>query len=164
VYFFQIAWALNKTPELLARDFFRLGSDMHRGTAGMLAEVVDRVARPRIERNFETDSAGLEPWEPLAESTVERKGSEEILTDSGRLERAAPARARWSIDRHQAVLRGSSLPEGAWYGQLHQHGSEAFDVAFPARPWGVLATPEDADAAADVAGDWFDRHAREAGF
>jgi hypothetical protein len=47
--------------------------------------------------------------------------------------------------------------------QLHQWGDQEYDVGFPARPFAVVQ-PEDADALGHLAGRWWDRHARRAGF
>jgi phage gpG-like protein len=164
VYAFQVAWMIGKGPEQVARDLFRLSRGVHHDTRGLLTRAVDEVMRPSISENFAAD--GRPPWEPLTEPTQERRERagytpDDPLTASGAGERSATARARWSITADRAEYSGASFPESTWTMALHEVGEQSGH--FPARPYAVVQ-PEDADAMGRLAGDWFDRKRRRAGF
>jgi phage gpG-like protein len=118
-----------------------------------LTAAVDQVMRPSIATNFEV--GGRPPWEPLADATIERKGDDTPLIDSGQGAASAGARARWKIDRDQAAYQGDSFPERTWYMRLQQGGDADWDVTFPGRPWAVIQ-PEDVDRMRAVFGRWLD--------
>jgi phage gpG-like protein len=164
VYAFQMAWLLGRAPEHVARDLHRLARNVHVDTRGLLIRAVDEVMRPSIEENFAAD--GRPPWEPLAESTMERRERagytpDDPLTASGAGKRSATAKARWRITADRAEYSGASFPESTWTMALHEIGES--DGHFPARPYAVVQD-EDADAMGRLAGNWFDRHRRRAGF
>jgi phage gpG-like protein len=164
VYSFQILWAANQ-PERLARDLFGLAAGVREGRRGLLHRAVDEIVRPSIAHNFEVDGRP-DPWPELAESTMERRERagytpDDPLTASGAGKRSATAKARWRITRERAEYRGDSFPSSTWTMSLHNVGES--EGHFPARPFAVVQ-PEDADALGRLAGDWFDRKRRRAGF
>jgi phage gpG-like protein len=164
VYAFRLAWMFGRAPEHVARDLFRLSHDVHHDTRGLLTRAVDEIVRPSIAENFAAD--GRPPWEPLAESTMERRERagftpDDPLTASGAGERSATAKARWRITADRAEYRGDSFPSSTAYMALHEVGE--LSGHFPARPYAVVQ-PEDQEALGRLAGDWFDRKRRRAGF
>jgi phage gpG-like protein len=164
MYAFQIGWLLGRAPEHVARDLFRLSRDVHHDSRGLLTRAVDEIVRPSIEENFAAD--GRPPWAPLAESTMERRERagltpDDPLTASGAGQRSATAKARWRITADRAEYSGASFPESTWTMALHEVGESSGH--FPARPFAVVQ-PEDQVALGRLAGRWWDRHARRAGF
>lgn len=120
-----------------------------------LTNVVDEVMIPHIIEQFET--GGDPPWEPHADSTVERRARQgtlgqspqDILIETGRLFDAATKRARWKIDSEQAFF--SNLPSNAEYGYFHLTGTDSM----PARPF-IQMTDQQLDDAQTVFGNWVD--------
>jgi phage gpG-like protein len=125
-----------------------------------LEQSVRRVAIPSITENFEV--GGRPPWEPHADSTVERRdrqgtlGGEpqDILIETGRLFGDATKLARWTITGDEAYI--SNLPSRSAYGRFHQTGANlSRGGTLPQRPWASLTT-EDVDQIENIFNRWRD--------
>lgn len=114
-----------------------------------LKRAIQQVIAPSFRRNFEVGGRP-QPWAPLAEYTVEVRGSSEpILVRSGLLARTMTQLNIWTIDTQKAALL--DLPPKIWYGKIHQFGN--IDTNTPARPFAVLQD-EDWDAIERVFARW----------
>jgi phage gpG-like protein len=154
-------FAITSTADRFARELNGLALGLRSSTRGLLESAVRDVGIPSIEANFV--AGGRPPWDELAESTVERKGHDRPLVNSGQGRDAATDWTRWLVTRDRAEYRGDSFPAATWTMALHQHGREAHDVDFPARPY-VALQPEDARALDRVGLEWVDGNLRRAGF
>jgi phage gpG-like protein len=155
-------FVVTSTAGRVVREINGLALGLGTSTRDLLESAVREVAIPSIERNFQ--AGGRPEWDELASSTVERKGHDRPLFVSGRgQDAAATDLRRWSISRREAAYRGDSFPAATWTMALHQHGREAHDVDFPARPY-VALQPEDARALDRVGLEWVDGNLRRAGF
>jgi hypothetical protein len=125
-----------------------------------LARSVRFVGIPRIEQNFITGGENLSPpWEPLEESTVQRKWHDRILWETGAGFRSATALARWNIGPSTASMGGESFPPSTHYLPFHQTGTSHF----PARPFSVFAEPDD-NLVTGVFKHWMDERIQKSGF
>jgi phage gpG-like protein len=107
---------------------------------------------PSFRQNFEQEGRP-EPWAPLSDDTVERRGREgygggPILTRSGALKKTVQQLNIWTITRTDATING--LPPRVAYGMVHQQGG--FGGGF-GRPFLVMQ-PEDEDAIELVFNEW----------
>jgi phage gpG-like protein len=161
---------------IVAAQIDKLGLDI-RSFKVPLTRSVDKVMIPSIRANFEAE--GRPPWEPLADYTIEVRGSSgPILNRSGRLKRMMGARARWTITSKSATI--FDLPESIWYGKVHQGGAsvsigkivsgsgagaviEAVNIGIPQRQF-VMFQPEDEENIEKVFGEWLDERIARAGF
>jgi phage gpG-like protein len=76
---------------------------------------------PSIRKNFDVGGRPEPGWEPLADYTVEVRGSAQpILVRSGALKRTASSFNIWSIGETSAAIK--QLPSTVWYGNIHQEG------------------------------------------
>lgn len=124
-----------------------------------LTRAVKEVMIPSFQKNFNT--GGRPAWEPLAEYTVEVRGSASpILVRSGRLQRTMGRVGIWTITDAHAVIEG--LPADVWYGHVHQAGSRK-NTTIPARPF-ALIQPEDEEAIVRIFDEWLGEHAAKAGW
>ncbi len=149
----------------VVRDLGRLGVGIRGGQRELLERVVDEIARPGISHQFQT-SGGSDPWEELADSTVERRTRAGLppgppLVASGAGRDAATSRDRWAISRTEAVYPGRGWSGAGEYIRHHDEGTR--DGHVPARPFGRL---EDRNAAKlDAVGlEWLDGRLRGVGF
>lgn len=119
-------WSLNPSIGLVAKDINRLGLDI-RSFRVPLARSVSEVMTGSIRKNFNV--GGRPPWEPLADYTVEVRGSSKpILIRSGKLRRVASQFNIWTITQTSAFIR--QLPSSVWYGNIHQAGyGSLMDIA-----------------------------------
>lgn len=173
--------------EEIQRDLRDLARDLN-NLNPFLRDVVRQVLIPSIQTNFER--GGRPAWEPLKQSTVERRlrtgTGTQILVESGRLERAATQFSRWSFDREKAQI--SNWPSNVvTRAAVHQGGAvvnfsggerrvarKAGESRFSRRrktavkPYtsNIPARPflaiqdEDADKAMDMFGDFVESRAR----
>jgi phage gpG-like protein len=120
-----------------------------------LEHAVDNVMTQHIIHQFEV---GGEPaWEPLADSTVERRGRQgtlggypqDILVETGTLFESVTRRARWTVTGQEAYF--SNLPNRAAYGRFHMEGTQNM----PERPW-IQITSQDIDEVESIFGRWVD--------
>jgi phage gpG-like protein len=93
---------------------------------------VRSVAIPTVKANFE--AGGNPPWERLKESTIEAKGHDKPLFESGAMTASATALARWHVFSDEAEYRGDSFPKSTAYARFHQSGTDHV----PARPFATL--------------------------
>lgn len=115
-----------------------------------LERSVDEVMTASIEDNFL--SGGRPAWAPLAAFTIDKKGHDDILIDSGDLMDDASSMFPWDIEAKQAVLRDVED-----YGKHQNYGF--FNVPFgsyvEARPWALFQT-EDEDDIEEVFWQWLE--------
>ena len=139
---------------LLGRDFGILAAGF-RTFRVPLTKAVDSVMTQHIIEQFE--AGGEPPWEPLAESTTQRRARQgtlggypqDILVESGTLFEAATRRARWTITGNEAYF--SNLPSRAQYGFFHLTGTGNM----PARPF-IQITNQEFDEVENIFGRWVD--------
>lgn len=105
-------------PKLAARKLDALDLSIRAGGFRIpLEQSVRQVIIPEIKHQF---AVGGDPkWAELAESTKQRKkrNKDRILIETGTLEKAATALARWRIKNDEAIFTG--LPGQAIYGNFH---------------------------------------------
>jgi phage gpG-like protein len=106
---------------IVAKDIDRLAIDI-RSMREPLTRSVRDVMVPSIRTNF--DVGGRPGWDPLATSTVMRRGgrAEPILVRKGALRRGVTTISVWTITQTAATIK--DLPDRIWYGKVHQSGSE----------------------------------------
>lgn len=113
-----------------------------------LRQALRDVILPSINENF--NAGGRPGWRPLAESTVEKRGSATpILQRSGDLRKSATSAANWDVTRDTLQMVGMSVS----YGAIHQGGAPRASI--PARPFAVFQ-PEDEVAIEALFGRWID--------
>lgn len=100
-----------------------------------LRDEVGPALRERVDLNFALEqTAGGDPWAPLAASTVARKGHDKILSDTQRMKQAATRRAGDSIEVVQPNELIIGVQAGAFpaeYPLKHETGTSKM----PARPF-----------------------------
>lgn len=120
-----------------------------------LTKSVDSVMVQHIIHQFEV--GGEPPWEPHADSTVERRERQgtlggypqDILVETGTLFESATRKARWTITGDEAFF--SNLPDRAEYGEFHMTGT----TNMVARPF-IQLTENELDEVQGVFGNWVD--------
>jgi phage gpG-like protein len=111
-------WAITPSLGIVARDMDRLALAIE-DLKVPLARSILRVVIPSIRTNFAV--GGRPAWQPLADYTVEVRGSAEpILFRTGRLREAATSWEIWDVGKTSATIR--EFPPDAWYGVIHQAG------------------------------------------
>lgn len=120
----------NRQAQILARDVDRLGVDI-RSFRVPLKRSVEQVMIPSIRTNFEV--GGRPRWQPLAQSTVESRGSAEpILIRTGRLQRTATQKNMWNYYSTGGTTTNAvefderELAKRVPYGIFHQYGAIQF--------------------------------------
>lgn len=117
-----MGWSITPSLGIVARDMDRLALNIE-NLKVPLARSILQVVVPSIRTNFAV--GGRPPWEPLADYTVQVRGSAEpILFRSGRLREAATSWQIWDVGRTSATIR--EFPPDAWYGVIHQAGIGGF--------------------------------------
>ncbi len=112
------------SPTLFMAEQLALSVDI-RSFREPLKRSIQAVLGPSFRHSF--DVGGRPSWEPLTETTIERKvakGSrnpEKILVDTGKLQKVAGQLNIWEINGIQGEAHVESLP-GADYGRFHQSG------------------------------------------
>jgi phage gpG-like protein len=112
---------------IVAKRIDRLGLDI-RSFRVPLTRAVKQVMIPSIQENF--SSGGRPPWPALAEETVARKKSDQILIATGALRRVMGQINIWSIGPTTATIR--DLPPTVKYGLVHQAGAVGGSSSFGA--------------------------------
>lgn len=117
-----MGWAITPSLGIVARDMDRLALNIEDLKVPLTRSIM-RVVIPSIRTNFAV--GGRPPWEPLADYTVQVRGSAEpILFRSGKLREAATSWQIWDVRRTSATIR--EFPPEAWYGVVHQAGIGGF--------------------------------------
>ena len=112
-----------------------------------LWETIDQVFIPSIKKNFDKQGRPLK-WRPLSPVTKQFRskqgyGPGPILDRSGRLKRAAQAKARWSVDPTKGQAVYGNFPGNVWYAELQQAGYFPRNIA--ARPFAVIQEQDTID-------------------
>jgi phage gpG-like protein len=141
------------------RDLDALGVDI-RSFNEPLKRSIQQVLIPSFRANF--DAQGRPAWAPYADTTIEFHQmlgidmSKSLLVKTGALKRAAQQLNLWTITKESATF--TSLPQGVWYGNIHQTGGKGGKGAggvIPARPF-IMFQDEDGDKIAEVFAKWLD--------
>ena len=112
-------WSFYPAPGIVAKDIYKLGLDL-KNFRLPLVTAIKTIMERSIWQNFESGGRPV-PWEPLADYTVELRGTTEpILIRSGALQRVASSFEVWTINDNDASIR--SMPSSVWYGNIHQAG------------------------------------------
>lgn len=111
---------------------------------------IQNVIIPSLKENFSAE--GRPKWTPLAAYTVQKKGFDKILYETGKLESAASSFNSWSITDHKGELSASRIPN---YSMFHNTGffNVPFNKYVPARTW-ALYQLEDLDEIAFEFAEW----------
>jgi phage gpG-like protein len=118
-------------PIIVAAGFRQLGKDI-KSVKEPLKRSIQQVMAPSFQKNF--DVGGRPAWEPLHPATIAAKGHSKPLVRSGTLRSVAGQLNIWTIQGQQGRAFVSRLPDRAWYGAIHQEGSERT----PTRPFLVV--------------------------
>lgn len=145
-------------PTLYAHSMYELALDI-RSYREPLKRAIQGVLSPSFRHSF--DTGGRPPWEPLSESTIERKTAkgvaqpDKILVETGALRRVVSQLNIWTINGPAGEAFVSTLP-GTEYGEFHLDGTEHM----PARPF-LEITPADEEEIVEVFDRWIlERFAR----
>jgi phage gpG-like protein len=158
-----------------AKRMEKFGMDI-RSFREPLKRSIQRVLAPSFHTNF-SDQGRPERWQPLAEATVNIRGSATpILVRTGLLARTMRQFNIWSINNTQAAI--TDLPSKVWYGKVQQggyqaaraskarslhdiveraksgHGAKREAAPIPARPFALIQDPDDYDAIEKVFEEW----------
>ncbi len=146
------------SPAIIAAGLLKM-ADGVTSAREPLTKAVKEVMIPSFQKNF--SQGGRPAWEPLADYTVEVRGSSSpILVRSGALQRTMGQMGIWTItDQHAVIER---LPENVWYGHLHQEGNRKKST-LPARPF-ALIQPEDEEKIIDIFNEWLGEQAAKVGW
>lgn len=143
---------------LMARGFDTMGLNI-RSFREPLKRSIQQVLAPSFRQNFDVGGRP-ERWEPLAEPTVEMRGSAKpVLVRSGLLKRTIQQFNIWTVDREKAAI--VNLPQKIWYGKVHQGGygrrgsGQAKAAGIPARPF-VMIQEQDYKAIDRVFERWLE--------
>lgn len=144
--FYPQVTAVVNSIDIMIREF----SDLRKP----LEESLNRIILPSIKQNF--DVGGRPAWKPLADYTVEIRGSSQpILIRSGDLQSAASSRANFNVTEDEIYVT-DNMPS---YAKYHQNGTSKM----PAR---VFMGYQDEDIAAieQIFYDWIDQVMARGGF
>ena len=91
-------------------------------------KAVHELTLARVLSNWDSGQDALgNPWVPLAESTIERKGDDSILIDTGELKADVRAQSYYNEEDYSSVIQ-SDLARAAY----HEFGAP--EQGLPARP------------------------------
>jgi phage gpG-like protein len=175
----DLQFAFRPSVGIMAARVDRLGIDI-RSFREPLKRSIQQVMAPSFRTNFDVGGRP-DSWDPLAEYTVEERGSSQpILVRSGRLKKVVQQFNIWSIDREKAAL--TDLPQSVWYGKVHQAGigrarrgrslrdiekrakaGKVRAVNIPQRRFVLIQDPEDYDAIERVFAEWLGERAERVG-
>jgi phage gpG-like protein len=139
-----INWKFSWRPavEVLASGFDKMGTSI-RSYKVPLNKSIKEVMSPSIAENFA--SGGRPSWTPLADFTIQKKGHDTILYETGTLAKRAPQYNNWTVDGPAGEARLDRLR--TTYGYFHQEGfvNHWTGTFTPARTWAMFQ-PEDEEA------------------
>lgn len=132
-------------PATLLVEQFNSGAEQIRSFREPIQLAIQGVVAPSLRENFAV--GGRPPWQPLADSTVAKKGHSRILIETGSLEQVAGQLNIWHIDGGYLTEEARAIAyiddlHGADYGVYHQEGTPQAPNNMPARPW-ALFQPQD---------------------
>lgn len=107
---------VGKSPAMLAAKIGTLSFQL-RSFREPLTESADYLSS-LVKENF--DSGGNPPWEPLAPSTIKRKGHSQPLIRTGKLRRRASQKNVWRVENRDTLY--AVLPSDVDYGWFHETG------------------------------------------
>lgn len=147
---FEVEWRPALT--LVASGFDTMATSI-KSFKEPLSRSIREVASPSIRENFA--SGGRPPWTPLAEFTIEKKGFDDVLFETGALESKAGQLNNWTIDgiAGEAALDKLSVE----YGYYHQEGfvNHWTGKFTPARTWAMFQ-PEDEERIEEIFWEWLE--------
>ncbi|MEQ1675078.1 MAG: hypothetical protein ABL876_00175 [Chitinophagaceae bacterium] len=148
---FAVTWS--PSPNQVAAEFDQWGRNIK-----SLKEPLDRIIRevciPAIKTQFSEE--GVPEWQPLAEFTINKKGSDRILWETGELEKQAALIKNWTVKGPEGKATLDKLSNSVFYGYLHQTGFVNWVTGrqTAARVWGAFL-PGDAERASEIVWDFF---------
>ncbi len=145
------------SPFIMASQFDVMGVKV-KSFKEPLAKSIREVMAPSLTQNF--DVGGRPAWNDLMPATVSRRarlgyGATPILVRSGKLKRVAGQLNLWTIDGPGGTAQITNLPDGVFYGAIHQAGAETEWGGITARPWAVIQE-EDMVEIEDIFLNWID--------
>jgi hypothetical protein len=155
---FDVTW--NPNPAVLATEF-----DGFNRSIRSLKEPLDKIIRdvciPTIKDQF--SSEGIPGWKSLAEFTVDKKGHNRILWETGELEKQAAYIKNWTVRGPEGTATLDKLNPSVSYGYLHNSGFTNWVTGkpTPARIWAAFQDGDDAKAE-EIIWEWLnDRATKE---
>lgn len=173
----QIVLANPNVLNLVNKDLRDLAASLSsRGRLRSLFERFrDEVIIPSIRTNFER--SGRPRWEPLSADTIAWRlrssgfsagrnavlaiaggGGMAPLIHTGKLSRAATAKARFTIRENQMTY--GSWPETVWYGIVHDSAEISARARIPQRQF-VMFQPEDIEQITEITIEWVEDRVNE---
>jgi phage gpG-like protein len=118
-----------------------------------LERSIREVMSPSIAENFA--SGGRPDWTPLSEFTIQKKGFDTILVETGSLASKAPQYNNWTVDGPNGEARLDRL--SVEHGYYHQEGfvNHWTSKFTPARTWAMFQ-PEDGDRVEEIFWEWLE--------
>jgi phage gpG-like protein len=145
---------ISPPASMLEANYREFGLDI-RSFREPLKRSIQQVMAPSFAENF--DVGGRPPWEELSAGTIARKGSGEILVDTGKLRNKVGQLNNWVITQSDAQMAQVS---GVPFAGVHQFGSPSRHI--PARPF-ALMQDEDVTAVEQVFVEWLSERATARG-
>lgn len=150
--------------EAIEADLAAIGRDLS-NMRTPLTTSIKTVLIPSIRENF-TTGGRPDQWEPLAESTVEKRQrtgtGTTTLIETGRLMEGATQFSRWDVGTSEAHISNWNQ-DIALKAAVHQGGAVATgrtrSADIPARPFLLIQT-EDADKIEEIFLTWMELRAR----
>jgi phage gpG-like protein len=123
-----------------------------------LERIIREVAIPSIKEQFTNE--GVPPWRPLSEFTVNKKGHDRILWETGELEKQAAYIKNWTVRGPEGAAYLDNLNPKVSYGYLHNKGFTNWKTGDTtvARVWARFAE-DDAAKAEDIVWDFLNERA-----
>lgn len=146
----DISW--NPALTLVASGFDTMATSV-KSFKEPLSRSIREVAAPSIRENFASE--GRPPWTPLTEFTIEKKGFDTVLQETGALASKAGQLNNWTIDGIAGEARLDKL--SVEYGYYHQEGyTNHWTSKFvPARTWAMFQ-PEDEERIEVIFWEWLE--------
>jgi phage gpG-like protein len=139
--------------EVLEANYREFGLDI-RSFREPLKRSVQQVMAPSMVRNFEV--GGRPSWTGLSAGTIEKKASDTILVETGKLRSKVGQLNNWNITQTDAEMTHVS---GTAYAGVHQFGAPPF---IPSRPF-ALVQDEDVEKIDGIFVEWLTERATARG-
>ena len=125
-----------------------------------LDRMIREVMIPHIQNQFQTDGQGS--WKPLAEFTVNKKGFDDILLETGKLEKEARFIKNWTVNGPAGTATLDNLNQSVGYGYYHQTGFTNWVTGkvTAARPW-INPGEDELSKCIEVLASWFSERTGE---
>lgn len=156
---YTLAVSFSPSTAELTAEFNELASNI-KSFKVPLDRMIREAMIPSIQKNFQSE--GIPPWKPLAEFTIEKKGFDDILLETGKLEKQAMLIKNWTVNGPAGTAQLDNLNASVGYGYYHQTGFTNWVTGkvTAARPW---INPQDDDLAkcVEILAEWFSERTGE---